>query len=70
MGAFGGTSEAKRSIAKSADIDNDGDVDGGDLSQFTQQLWNMDCGGCLQDLDEDGDVDQDDLEVFTCKFGL
>jgi YD repeat-containing protein len=69
MGAFGGTEEARRSIAKSADLDSDGDVDGTDLYQFTLQFGNMDCLGCLQDLDEDGDVDMDDLEAFTCNFG-
>jgi hypothetical protein len=69
MGAFGGTNAAAWSIAKSADFDSNGDVDGTDLFQFTLQFGQMNCVGCIQNLDEDGEVDSDDLESCTCKSG-
>ncbi len=51
------------------DFDNDGDVDGTDLSLFGVEFGSINCTACQADFDNDGDVDGDDLSVFSADFG-
>ncbi len=56
------------------DFDNDGDVDGLDLSVFSADFGRTDCCGpnaetCEGDFDQDCDVDGLDLSVFAADFG-
>jgi hypothetical protein len=54
------------------DFDNDGDVDGSDLSKFAGDFGRTDCSladFCTADFDADGDVDGSDLFVFVEDFG-
>jgi hypothetical protein len=50
------------------DLDNDGDVDGGDLGLFLA-LWGPCPAPCAGDFDNDGDVDGGDLGLFLSKWG-
>ena len=54
------------------DFDEDGDVDGSDLSVFAADFGRTDCAtgdGCEGDFDKDDDVDGSDLAVFAADFG-
>jgi beta propeller repeat protein len=54
------------------DFDNDGDVDGSDLSVFSADYGRTDCSPgnpCKGDFDNDGDVDGSDLSVFAADYG-
>ena len=54
------------------DFDNDGDVDGSDLSVFAADFGRTDCSlqdFCDGDFDGDGDVDGSDLAIFAADFG-
>ncbi len=55
------------------DFDNDGDVDGSDLSKFTPSFGHVNCSVefdfCSGDFDNDGDVDGSDLGKFSEDFG-
>ena len=54
------------------DFDDDGDVDGSDLSVFAADFGRTDCNSgdpCEGDFDGDGDVDGSDLTVFAADFG-
>ncbi len=55
------------------DFDNDGDVDGSDLSKFTPSFGHVNCSVefdfCSGDFDNDGDVDGTDLGKFSEDFG-
>jgi hypothetical protein len=55
------------------DFDNDGDVDGSDLSIFAFAFGTTDCNWwpplCESDFDDDYDVDGSDLAVFAADFG-
>jgi len=54
------------------DFDNDGDVDGSDLSVFASEFGRTDCNPenpCRADFLNDGDVDGSDLALFSANFG-
>jgi hypothetical protein len=54
------------------DFDNDGDVDGSDLSVFAADFGRTDCLDlcfCDGDFDGDGDVDGSDLAILAADFG-
>ena len=54
------------------DFDNDGDVDGSDLSVFAADFGRTDCSlqnFCDGDFDGDGDVDGSNLAVLAADFG-
>jgi cytochrome c553 len=54
------------------DFNEDGDVDGSDLSVFAVDFGRTDCGvgpACKGDFDGDNDVDGADLSVFSADFG-
>ena len=54
------------------DFDNDGDVDGSDLGEFSTNFGRMDCTSvspCAGDFDIDSDVDGTDLGAFSEDFG-
>ena len=55
------------------DFDNDGDVDGSDLSVFAADFGRTDCclsqGFCDGDFDGDCDVDGSDLAILAADFG-
>lgn len=52
------------------DLDNDGDVDGADLSKFAADFDRTNCmGDCPGDFDVDGDADESDLANFASVFG-
>jgi hypothetical protein len=57
------------------DFDNDGDVDGSDLSKFASKFGSVDCsfyvegGFCWGDFNGDADVDGSDLAIFAVDFG-
>ena len=54
------------------DFDDDGDVDGTDLSTFAADFGRTDCeegSACEGDFDGDGDVDGSDLSTFSADFG-
>ena len=54
------------------DFDDDGDVDGSDLSVFAADFGRTDCDTgeeCEGDFDRNNDVDHSDLAVFAADFG-
>ena len=52
------------------DFNDDGDVDGSDLTIFAAGFGCTDCSGdCEGDFNDDGDVDGSDLAVFAADFG-
>ncbi len=55
------------------DFDNDGDVDGSDLTKYSNFFGRVNCSVefdfCSGDFDNDGDVDGSDLGVFSGDFG-
>jgi hypothetical protein len=56
----------------SADLDEDGDVDGVDLAVFLADYLNPACDTgevCGGDLDSDGDVDDEDLNRIALELG-
>ena len=53
-----------RDFSFAADFDNDGDVDGADLTK-----WEMDFGGPGSDADGDGDSDGSDFLIWQQQFG-
>ena len=57
------TNPAIESETHETDIDNDGDVDGFDLSLFIIDFGNIDCNNCPSDFTSDGSVNTDDLVV-------
>jgi hypothetical protein len=53
-----------------ADFNDDGDVDGSDLSVFATDFGRTNCSDdCEGDFDNDNDVDGSDLAVFAADFG-
>lgn len=64
------TIEAELADVCEGDFDEDGDVDGTDLADFSADFGRTDCSGdCAGDFDDDGDVDGTDLAVFSADFG-
>ncbi len=60
------------SFGCNADFDQDGDVDGNDLSVFASDYGRIDCDvelPCEGDFDNDNDVDESDSDVFAAFFG-
>lgn len=53
------------------DFNDDGNVDGVDLTLFAKDFGRTNCRytGCNGDFDLDGDVDGADLSVFACWYG-
>ncbi len=54
------------------DFDSDGDVDGSDLTLFSNDFGRVNCASnnpCDGDFDNDGDVDGSDLSTFSDDFG-
>ena len=63
------TNPAIESETHETDIDNDGDVDGFDLSLFIIDFGNIDCNNCPSDFTSDGSVNTDDLVIFSKWYG-
>ena len=51
-----------------SDLDDDGDVDGVDLSILAHDLGRTDCP-CAGDINGDGVVNESDLSLFSAAFG-